>query len=102
MALTKANIIDAIQNNVDLPKKDCMELMENLIETMKKALENNHHILISGFGKFSVNEKQARRGRNPASGENMILKKRRVVTFKCSGKLREKMNNHPKPGDSRV
>jgi len=101
MALTKANIIDAIQKNVDLPKKDCMELMENLIETMKKALEGNDHILISGFGKFSVNEKQARRGRNPASGENMMLKRRRVVTFKCSGKLRERMNNHVNPGDNK-
>jgi integration host factor subunit alpha len=101
MALTKANIIDAIQKNVGLPKKDCTELMENLIETMKKALEGNDHILISGFGKFSVNEKQARRGRNPASGENMMLKKRRVVTFKCSGKLRERINNHLNPGDSK-
>ncbi len=94
MALTKANIIDAIQRDIGLPKKDCAELMESLIETMKKALENDDHILISGFGKFCVNEKKARRGRNPASGEDMILKKRRVVTFKCSGKLRERMNNH--------
>jgi integration host factor subunit alpha len=97
MALTKANIIEAIQKDIGLPKKNCTELMENLIETMKKALENDDHILISGFGKFSVNEKQARRGRNPASGENMILKKRRVVTFKCSGKLRERLNNHQNP-----
>jgi integration host factor subunit alpha len=96
MALTKANIVDAIQENIGLPKKDCTQLMENLIETMKKALENDDHILISGFGKFCVNEKQARRGRNPVSGENIILQKRRVVTFKCSGKLRERINNHLK------
>jgi integration host factor subunit alpha len=102
MALTKANIIDAIQKNIGLPKKDCIELMENLIETMKKALESNDHILISGFGKFSVNEKKPRRGRNPASGEDMILNKRRVVTFKCSGKLREKINNHLNPDKSMV
>jgi integration host factor subunit alpha len=97
MALTKANIIEAIQKDIGLPKKNCTELMENLIETMKKALENDDHILISGFGKFSVNEKEARRGRNPASGKTMILKKRRVVTFKCSGKLRERLNNHQNP-----
>jgi len=92
MALTKAKLVDVIQKNIGLPKKNCSELMENLIETMKKALEGNDPILISGFGKFSVNEKKARRGRNPASGEDMILKKRRVVTFKCSGKLRERIN----------
>jgi integration host factor subunit alpha len=102
MALTKANIIDAIQKDIGLPKRDCSELMENLIETMKKALEKNDHILISGFGKFSVNEKNARRGRNPSSGEDMILKKRRVVTFKCSGKLREKINNHFKSKNNKT
>ena len=102
MALTKANIIDAIQENIGLPKKDCTDFMEKLIETIKKTLENNDHILISGFGKFCVNEKKARKGRNPASGEDMILNKRRVVTFKCSGKLRERLNNGWNPEGSKV
>lgn len=100
MALTKANIIDAIHENIGLPKKDCTELMEKLIETIKTTLESNDHILISGFGKFCVNEKKARRGRNPASGEDMILDKRRVVTFKCSGKLRERLNSGRNRKDS--
>lgn len=94
MALTKADIIEAVQKQIGLPKKECADLIENLLESMKKALENEKDILISGFGKFCVNEKKPRRGRNPASGEDMILEKRRVVTFKCSGRLREKMNNH--------
>lgn len=94
MALTKADIIEAVQKQIGLPKKECADLIENLLESMKKALENEKDILISGFGKFCVNEKNPRRGRNPASGEDMILEKRRVVTFKCSGRLREKMNNH--------
>ncbi|MFO8084224.1 MAG: integration host factor subunit alpha [Desulfobacterales bacterium] len=94
MALTKADIIEAVQKQIGLSKKECADLVEHLLESMKKALENDSDILISGFGKFCVNQKKARRGRNPASGEDMILEERRVVTFKCSGKLRERMNNH--------
>jgi integration host factor subunit alpha len=94
MALTKSDIIEAVQKQMDLPKKECVDLVEHLLESMKKALENSNDILISGFGRFCINEKKARIGRNPASGKEMILKKRRVVTFKCSGRLRERMNNH--------
>ena len=57
-------------------------------------LEKNEDVLISGFGKFCVKEKNQRRGRNPATGEDLILRGRRVVTFKCSGKLRKKINGH--------
>ena len=57
------------------------------------ALTSGEDVLISGFGKFCVNEKRQRKGRNPATGEDMMLAARRVVTFKCSGQLREKINN---------
>ena len=63
-----------------------------MLETIKKTLENGEDVLISGFGKFLVKEKNERRGRNPATGNNLILDARRLVTFKCSGKLREKIN----------
>jgi integration host factor subunit alpha len=93
MTLTKAKIVDVIQREIGLPKKQCVDVMESLLEIMKQTLEKGDDILISGFGKFSVNEKRERRGRNPATGETLILQKRRVVTFKCSGKLREKIRS---------
>jgi len=62
------------------------------LEIMKKTLENGEDILISGFGKFCVKAKKERKGRNPATGDDMMLAPRKVVTFKCSGKLREKIN----------
>jgi integration host factor subunit alpha len=55
-------------------------------------LESGDDVMISGFGKFCVKEKKKRQGRNPATGEDMILTPRRVVTFRCSGKLRAKIN----------
>jgi integration host factor subunit alpha len=92
MALTKARIIDEIHNQLRFSKKKSVELTETLLELMKKTLENGEDVLISGFGKFCVREKRQRRGRNPATGEDLILRPRRVVTFKCSGKLREQVN----------
>jgi integration host factor subunit alpha len=63
------------------------------IELIKGKLEKGEDVLISGFGKFCVMEKGERRGRNPATGQDLMLAPRRVVTFKCSGKLRERINN---------
>jgi nucleoid DNA-binding protein len=54
-------------------------------------LESGHDVIISGFGNFGVKKKKKRRGRNPATEENMILKKRRVVAFRCSGKYRKNL-----------
>ncbi|MFC1887125.1 HU family DNA-binding protein [Thermodesulfobacteriota bacterium] len=59
---------------------------------MKKSLESGDDSLISGFGKFCVKNKGKRRGRNPATGDDMMLRPRKVVTFKCSGRLRKKIN----------
>ncbi|UCD32903.1 MAG: integration host factor subunit alpha [Desulfobacterales bacterium] len=92
MALTKAHIVSTIQNHLDLPRKRSSELIEILLEVIKRTLENNEDVLISGFGKFSVKDKKERKGRNPATGEEMMLAPRKVVTFKCSGKLRDKIN----------
>jgi len=92
MALTKADIIATIQKENGFTKNHSTELVEQLLEIIKSTLESGQDILVSGFGKFSVKEKQERRGRNPATGGDLILRPRRVVTFKCSGKLREKVN----------
>ena len=66
-------------------------MVEQLIETIKSTLASGEDVLVSGFGKFCVNDKKERRGRNPATGDSMMLRPRRVVTFKCSGKLRRKL-----------
>jgi integration host factor subunit alpha len=92
MTLTKAMIIDVIHNQLGYPKNKSAELLEILLEIMKGTLEKGEDVLISGFGKFCVKDKQERRGRNPATGDDMILDKRRVVTFRCSHLLRSKIN----------
>ena len=92
MTLTKAHIINNVQEQVGIPRKEAAEIVEELLEIMKKTLAQGEDILISGFGKFCVRDKGQRRGRNPATGEDMILDKRRVVTFKCSSALRKKLN----------
>ena len=92
MTLTKANIVDAIHNELGFPKNRSAELVEILLEEIKSTLEKGEDELISGFGKFCVKDKKARRGRNPATGDDMMLTQRRVVTFRCSHLLREKIS----------
>ena len=92
MSITKAHLVDSIHNQLGLPKNQSVQVFESILEIIKKTLENGENIMISGFGKFYVKEKRGRRGRNPATGEDLILRSRRVVGFKCSGKLRERIN----------
>ncbi|MGW8324716.1 MAG: integration host factor subunit alpha [Desulfobacterales bacterium] len=91
MALTKNDIVTSV-HELGFTKKKSVEIIETLLEIMKSTLEKNEDLLISGFGKFCVKQKKQRRGRNPATGADLILKERKVVTFKCSGKLRDKIN----------
>ena len=74
MALTKADIIQNINQELGFPQKKSTELVEQLIETIKSTLASGEDVLVSGFGKFCVNEKKERRGRNPATGEDMMLR----------------------------
>ena len=92
MALTKAHIVENIRDELGLQHNHSQQIIETLIEIMKSTLESGEDILISGFGKFCVKEKTARKGRNPATGDDMILKERRVVTFRCSSNLRSIIN----------
>jgi integration host factor subunit alpha len=93
MALTKVDIVEAVTAQIGLPKNQCSKIVETLLELIKRSLESREDVLMSGFGKFCVNQKGARRGRNPANGESMMLPPRKVVTFRCSGKLRDKIND---------
>lgn len=94
MALTKAEIINAVQGEGGFTKQQSTAIIENLIEIIKNTLESGEDVLISGFGKFCVREKNERKGRNPATGEDLMLAPRKVVTFKCSGKLRDRINKY--------
>ena len=88
MTLTKADIANVISSRVGYTRKHSLKVVDSLFELIKDSLENGEDVLISGFGKFSVKEKRERRGRNPQTGEPIILSPRKIVTFKYSGKLR--------------
>jgi len=92
MALTKADIVQSIQSELGFTKNQSSDLVESLIETMKSTLASGEDVLVSGFGKLCVQQKRQRRGRNPATGDDLMLDARKVVTFKCSGKLRGRVN----------
>ncbi|BBO79979.1 integration host factor subunit alpha [Desulfosarcina ovata] len=92
MALTKQDIAERICSQLGFPKKQSTEITENLLELIKSTLSAGDDVLVSGFGKFCVREKNERKGRNPATGKDLMLRPRRVVTFKCSGQLRNKVN----------
>ena len=93
MPFTKADLIDKVHaSNPMLTKAKTREAIETILHTIKSSLASNEDVLVSGFGKFCVQEKRKRKGRNPATGETLMLKSRRVVTFKCSGKLRKRIN----------
>lgn len=99
MAVTKETIINSVYHQAGLSKSRSREVVERLLEIIKQTLESGEDILVSGFGKFVVRDKSARRGRNPQTTEDLQLRARRVVVFKTSGVLRDKMNGVSK--DSR-
>jgi len=94
MTLTKVKLVESIQSQTGFTKNKSSEISETCLEIIKSALESGEDVMISGFGKFCVKEKKERKGRNPATGDAMMLAPRKAVTFKCSGKLREKINGY--------
>ena len=93
MVLTKVDLINKVYNSrTILTKKEARKTVETILLILKSSLENGDDVLLSGFGKFNVKDKSARRGRNPKTGESMMLDAKKVVTFKPSALLREKMN----------
>jgi len=93
MALTKNDIVTSV-HELGFTKQKSVEIIESLLEIIKSTLGKSEDVLISGFGKFCVKDKKKRRGRNPATGADLILNERKVVTFKCSGKLRNKISGN--------
>jgi integration host factor subunit alpha len=92
MTLVKENLVQSLYNQVGLSKQQSQTLVDNVFELIKKSLESGEDVLMSGFGKFNVREKAQRKGRNPATGGDLTLDERRVVTFRCSPVLRDKIN----------
>lgn len=95
MTCTKTTIIDKLSETGNEEPAQAKETVETLIEIIKSTLASGEDIMISGFGKFQVTYKSPRKGRNPSTGQSMLLNKRRVVTFKCAGKLKDRMNTAP-------
>ncbi len=96
MALTKDKLITRLQNHMGMSRQESRQIVNRLFEIMKGTLSQGEDLLISGFGKFSVRQKKARRGRNPQTKENLILAARKVVVFKTSGVLRHRINQRSK------
>ena len=92
MTLTKDDLIQTLYDQSGFSKQKARTTIETVFELVKKALESGDDVLVSGFGKFIVREKAARRGRNPATGEDLTLDPRRVITFKCSGVMRDRID----------
>lgn len=93
MTVTKAHIVERLFARNIFTKGESAHIIETLFELIKQSLESGEDVLISGFGKFQVRKKNARRGRNPHTGESLMLNPRTVVTFKCSGILRDKVHD---------
>ena len=92
MALTKHDIVEQIHSELGFLRNQSIATTESLIALIKDTLASGDDLLVSGFGKFGVKDKKERKGRNPATGDDLMLKPRCVVTFKCSGQLRDKVN----------
>jgi integration host factor subunit alpha len=90
--VTKADIVERIQNSTGVTKKDALEVVECFFEILKDTLESGETIKIAKFGNFEVKSKTARRGRNPQTGEEITLVARQVLTFKASSVLKQAVN----------
>lgn len=93
MTMTKLDITESIRGQLDLPKKRCACIVESLFDILKAELNRGNDLLISGFGKWTVHPKKARKGRNPKTGREMTIAARTVVTFKASSVLKDKVNS---------
>jgi len=88
MSLTKIDIINSIYDEIGIPKKECVSIVESVFDIIKDELNHGNDVMISGFGKWTVKRKRERKGRNPKTGEALMIDARRVVTFKPSSVLR--------------
>ena len=93
MSLTKIDIIDSIYEKLGIPKKECVSIVESIFTIIKEDLDQGNDVMISGFGKWTVKVKKKRKGRNPQTGESLMIDARKVVTFKPSQVLRGAVND---------
>ena len=95
MTMTKGDIVEGIHEKVGFSKKEAGDVVESIFEIIKQRLEAGEKVKISGFGNFVVNQKRPRKGRNPQTGEEIIITGRRVLTFKASQVLKKSMTEQP-------
>lgn len=91
--MTKSDIVEIVYQNVGFTKKRAAEVVNLILDTMKEALEEGKKVKISGFGNFEIRRKDSRKGRNPQTGEEITISERRVLTFKPSQVLKERLNS---------
>ena len=89
MTLTKSDIVENLNNEIGLNKREAKELVDMLFNDIKNILSEGHEVKLSGFGNFQLRDKSSRPGRNPRTGEDVEISARRVVTFKPGQKLKE-------------
>ena len=92
MAITKEKLTILLQDRLGISRQESRQLVERVFKIMKDTLTQGEDLLVSGFGKFSVRQKKARRGRNPQTKENLTISARKVVVFKASGVLRQRLS----------
>ena len=92
MAITKEKLTILLQDRLGISRQEARQLVERVFKIMKDTLTQGEDLLISGFGKFSVRQKKARRGRNPQTKEKLTINARKVVVFKASGVLRQRLS----------
>ena len=93
MAITKEKLTILVQDQLGVTRQESKQIVDRVLQIMKDTLSQGEHILISGFGKFSVRQKRARRGRNPQTNEHLTIAARKVVVFKHSGTLKRRLNS---------
>ena len=92
MKLTKIEIVNMLCEHIDMTKIECARIVESFFGIIKSELEKGNPVMVSGFGRWTVNSKKARRGRNPQTGKDLTIKARKVVTFRPSPLLRDELN----------
>ncbi len=94
MALTKAELAENLFKVLGINKREAKELVEFFFEQIRKLLENGQEVRLSGFGNFNLRDKKERPGRNPKTGQDVLISARRVVTFKAGQKLKARVERY--------
>jgi len=96
MTMTKAELVSILCDKCSFPRQEAAQIVDRVFEILKETLEKGEKVKISGFGNFAVREKRPRRGRNPQTGQEVIISGRRVLTFRPSSILRRMLNQENK------